>query len=254
MFLIKRILYLAFLLSYLFNSAYSFAQEKPLIFVAEELPPYHFINSEGQASGALVEIVQAVLNHANLPGKIKIQPLVRGFKATQIHKNTFMFSMLRTADRETEFQWVGQTYKSSAVLIGLKGRLDINLRSLESAKHYVVGTIRGYHSAYFLHENGFKEKENLSLSVTSKHLWSMLFNGRIDLVLTNSMALDKEITQAGFDATSIAAYLSLTDFPSELYIATGLTTSSTVIEQLSQALSAIKASGAYQEILTKYGL
>ena len=162
--------------------------------------------------------------------------------------------MLRTADRETKFQWVGQTYKSSAVLIGLKGRLDINLRSLESAKHYVVGTIRGYHSAYFLHENGFKEKENLSLSVTSKHLWSMLFNGRIDLVLTNSMALDKEITQAGFDATSIAAYLSLTDFPSELYIATGLTTSSTVIEQLSQALSAIKASGAYQEILTKYGL
>lgn len=235
-------------------AAYSYAQETPLTFLAEALPPYHYIDNQGQVTGALVEITQAILAEANLPGSIAIQPFARSYQNTQNKKNTFMFSLLKTPDREKKFQWVGQTYKSSAVLVGLKNRQDIKLTSLESAKPYIIGTIRGYHADYFLHENGFTEQENLSLSVTSKHLWAMLFNERIDLVLTNYMALDRDINKAGFDAKSITPYLSLENFPNELYIATGLTTSKTIIEQLAQALAAIKKSGQYQSILTKYAL
>tara|TARA_R110002124_G_scaffold70290_4_gene188709 strand:- start:69410 stop:70177 length:768 start_codon:yes stop_codon:yes gene_type:complete len=236
------------------STAFSYAKDKPLIFVAEELPPYHFIDSKGHACGALVELVQAVLAKAELSGTIEIQPFARGYKTTQTQKNTFMFSLLKTPNREAMFQWVGQTYKSTAVLVGLKSRQDIKLLSLESAKPYIVGTIRGYHSDHFLHKKGFTEQENLSLSVTSKQMWSMLFNGRIDLVLTNYMALDREITQAGFDASNIAPYLSLANFPTELYIATGLATSNKVIVRLASALAAIKKSGVYQQILTKYNL
>ncbi len=243
-----------FLFLYLSSTLFSYAQDKPLLFLAEELPPYHFLDSEGHASGALVEIVQAMLAEAELSGTIEIQPFARGYKTTQTQQNTFMFSMLKTPNREARFQWVGQTYKSLAVLIGLKNRQDIKLHSLESAKPYIVGTIRGYHSDHFLHENGFTEQENLSLSVTSKHLWAMLFNKRIDLVLTNYMALDRDIKKSGFDANDIAPYLSLSNFPSELYIATGLTTSHNIIERLAAALEAIKKSGVYQQILTKYDL
>ncbi|MGB2742693.1 MAG: transporter substrate-binding domain-containing protein [Cognaticolwellia sp.] len=251
-----RQVYLSFIFLSLYSSTAlcSYTQGNPLIFVAEELPPYHFINSDGHVSGALVEVVQAILDKAELPGKIEIQPFARVYKNTQTQQNTFMFSMLKTPNREAKFQWVGQTYKSTAVLVGLKNRQDIKLLSLESAKPYIVGTIRGYHSDNFLHENGFSEKENLSLSVTSKHLWAMLFNQRIDLVLTNYMALDREIKQSGFDSNEITPYLSLPNFPSELYIATGLTTPNEVIERLATALAAIKKSGVYQQILTKYDL
>ena len=252
---IKKVtLYFIFLSLYSCSTLFSYAQDKPLIFLAEELPPYHFLDSEGHASGALVDVVQVVLMQAKLPGKIEIQPFARAYQATKTQNNTFMFSMLKTPNREATFQWVGQTYKSLAVLIGLKNRQDIKLRSLESAKPYIVGTIRGYHSAHFLQENGFTEKENLSLSVTSKHLWAMLFNKRIDLVLTNYMALDRDIKKSGFDANDITPYLSLTNFPSELYISTGLTTSNETIERLASALEAIKKSGVYQQILTKYDL
>lgn len=233
---------------------FSHAQEQNLTFLAEELPPYHFINNEGKVSGALVEIVQAMLKQANLRAKIEIQPFARGLKATQTQKNTFMFSMLKTPNRHNEFQWVGQTYKNSAVLIGLKNRKDIHLLSLDDAKKYVVGTIRGYHSDYYLRNYGFTEQENLSLSVTSKHMWPMLFNNRIDLVLTNYMALERDITQAGYNAEDISGYLTLPSFPSELHIATGLTTEKDLVEQLRTALSAIKQSGIYQDILNKYNL
>lgn len=250
----KIVLSFIFLSLYSCSTLFSYAQDNPIIFVAEELPPYHFINSEGHVSGALVEVVKAMLEQAKLSGMIEIQPFARVYKNTQTQQNTFMFSMLKTPNREEKFQWVGQTYKSTAVLVGLKNRQDIKLHSLESAKPFTVGTIRGYHSDNFLHENGFSEKENLSLSVTSKHLWAMLFNKRIDLVLTNYMALDREIKQSGFDSNEITPYLSLPNFPSELYIATGLATSSEMIERLATALAVIKKSGIYQQILTKYNL
>ena len=109
-------------------------------------------------------------------------------------------------------------------------------------------------SLKILHENGFEEDDNLSLSVTSKHLWAMLFSNRIDFVLTNYMALDRDITKAGFDANNIAPYLSLPNFPNELHIATGLSTPKATVKRLAKALSEIKKSGIYQTILTKYDL
>lgn len=238
----------------LFIAQTCFASQKPLVFLAEELPPYHFTNSSGQADGALVEIVQAMLKQAKLTGKIEIQPFARSYQATSTQQNTFLISLLKTPNRHNQFQWVGEIYQSYAVFVGLKKREDINITSLESAKALTVGTIRGYHSAHFLQRNGFLEEKNLSLSVTSKHLWAMLFNQRIDLVLTNYMALDRDIRKAGFDAKKITPYLPLTDFPNKLNIATGLGTSNKVVQQLTQALDNIKASGTYQNILSKYDL
>jgi len=232
----------------------AFAMQQPLIFLAEELPPYHFINQQGEADGALVEIVQATLKQANLSGDIEIRPFARSFQATKTQANTFMFSLLKTPNRESKFQWVGETYRSYAVLVGIKNNKNIQLSSLNDAKSLMVGTIRGYHSAHFLKTNGFKEHSNLSLSVTSKHMWAMLFNKRLDLVLTNYMAMDRDIKKAGFKPENIVPYLSINNFPNELNIATSLATSDEIVNKLSIALAAIKKSGHYQAILTKYDL
>lgn len=254
MFAFKVLISTLLILLYFLSAQTCSAFQKPLTFLAEELPPYHFINSHGQADGALVEIVQAVLKQASLPGVIEIQPFARSYQAAKTQKDTFLFSLLKTPNRDKQFKWLGETYRSYAVLVGLKDRVDIKLSSLSDAKPLIVGTIRGYHSANFLVQNGFQEHKNLSLSVTSKHMWAMLFNNRIDLVLTNYMALDRDIKNAGFDAYNITPYLSIKNFPNELNIATGQATSDEMVKRLSQALAAIKASGEYQKILTKYDL
>lgn len=243
-----------FILSCLLSAKTSFAQNQPLVFLAEDLPPYHFINSQGQADGVMVEIINAVLSKAELTGTVKIQPLARSFQAARTKKNHFMLSLLKTPKRSDEFKWVGETYKSYAVLVGLKNRKNIKLATLADAKSYMVGTIRGYHSVSFLLNNDFQEKDNLSLSVTSKHMWAMLFNNRIDFVFTNYMALDRDIKNAGFDAENIVPYLLIEDFPNQLNIAAGPHTSDAMVEKLSTALKSIKQSGVYQNILDKYNL
>ena len=225
-----------------------------LRFVAEELPPFHFTNMDKKPDGALVEVVKAVLAQAKLQGSIELVPFARAYSASKNIENVFMFSLLKTPVRNSAFKWAGQTYKTEAFLIGLKGRTDIKLNTLNDAKDYSVGTIRGYYSETFLRQVGFKEHQNLSLSVKYTHMWQMLFKGRIDFVLTNFIALDREIASAGLDANNVEQYLSVLHFPDELHIATGLKTSDKVVNQLRMALIEIKANGRYQQIIDRWSL
>jgi polar amino acid transport system substrate-binding protein len=235
-------------------SSFCSAKQQDITFLAEELPPYHFTDNEGNAQGALVDVIHALMKQTQVVSKIEILPFARSYELTKSRPNTFMFSLLKTPNRNADFQWIGETYKSYAILVGMKARQDIKLIKLQDAQSLMVGTIRGYHSAYYLQENGFKEKQNLSLSVTSKHMWAMLFKGRIDLVLTNYMALDRDIKKAGFDPAKISPYLALQQFPNRLFIATGPKTNKKIIAQLRQGLETIKENGTYNTILSKWSL
>jgi len=225
-----------------------------LEFVAEELPPFHFYDADKKPTGALVEVIEALMIQTQLSGIVKLMPFARSFDLTSEKKNTFMISLMKSTERKNHFQWVGQIYKSTAFLVGLRNRTDINLSNIEDAKSFVVGTIRGYHSDKYLRKNGFTPPENLHLSVNYKHMWNMLFGQRIDFILTNFVAIDTEMKSIGLNKKDIKTVLALHDFPVDLFIATGVNTSSETVAALSVALQQIKADGTYRKIMDKWGL
>jgi polar amino acid transport system substrate-binding protein len=225
-----------------------------LEFVAEELPPFHFYDADKKPTGALVEVIEALMIQTQLSGIVKLMPFARSFDLTSKKKNTFMISLMKSTERKNHFQWVGQIYKSTAFLVGLRNRTDINLSNIEDAKSFVVGTIRGYHSEKYLRKNGFTTPENLHLSVNYKHMWDMLFGQRIDFILTNFVAIDTEMKSIGLKKKDIKTVLALHDFPGDLFIATGVNTSSETVAALSVGLQQIKADGTYRKIMDKWGL
>lgn len=225
-----------------------------LKFVAEDLPPFHFYDENNQAKGVLIDVVKAVMNKTNIPYQIELLPFARSYDLTSKEKNTFMFSLMQSNERKENFQWIGRTYKSTAFLIGLHSRRDIDINSLEQAKSHVVGTIRGYYSEKYLKYAGFSTKKNLHLSVNYKHMWSMLFNQRIDFILTNFVAIDREMKSIGLNKKDIKAVIPLNDFPGDLFIATGKKTPNQTVIELSKALKEIKANGTYQNIIKKWDL
>lgn len=119
---------------------------------------------------------------------------------------------------------------------------------------YLVATIRGYYAEDFLTTAGFTTNKNLSLSVKYDRMWPMLFKKRIDLILTNDIALDREISSIGLDPSAVRRYFAVDDFPNQLHIATGLTTSHATVTLLNQALKDLKHSGVYQTIINRWGL
>jgi len=245
----KVIILLFFLLGFN-NTSYS----NSLLFVAENLPPYHYLDDENKPKGFLIEVVEAVCETAGIKAKIKIIPFARSYKTTKDQPNVFMFSLLKTPARLLEFQWIGQSYKAAAFLIGLKNRSDLNLQKIDDAKRHVVGTIRGYHSETYLKQAGFTSEENLYLAVRYEQMWHMLFKKRIDFILTNFIALEQEMSSIGLNKEDIKAYVQLEDFPSELHIATGLKTPIETVNRLKEALTKIKNKGTYQKIIDKWGL
>jgi len=225
-----------------------------LRFVAEDLPPFHFLDANKKPTGALVEIIEALMIRTKLSGSIELMPFARSYDSALKKKNNFIFSLMQSADRKNSFQWVGQIYKSKAFLVGLRSRSDTDIDNLEQAKSFVVGTIRGYHSEKYLKNAGFTIQNNLHLSVNYKHMWGMLFSHRIDFILTNYVAIDREMKSIGLNKNDIKTFVELHDFPGDLFIATGLITSDETVATLSEALQKMKADGSYKKIIDKWGL
>lgn len=225
-----------------------------LKFVAEDLPPFHYYDKNNVPIGALVEVVEALMAQTKLPYSIKLMPFARSYNLTTTQQNTIMFSLMKSDDRKAQFKWIGKSYKSKAFLVGLKDRSDIDIQKLEEAKSFVVGTIRGYHSATYLEDKGFTTKKNLHLSVNYKHMWNMLFEQHIDFVLTNFIAIEREINSIGHNKNEITPIIELHDFPGDLFLATGLSTPESTIAAVSEALLHIKENGTYEKIMTKWRL
>ena len=95
---------------------------KTLTFLAEDLPPYHFKNQQGEADGALVEVVKTALLSANISGEFRIMPMARAFYELENNPNMLMISLLKNPARESRFKWLAQTYFSDAYLVDLSSK------------------------------------------------------------------------------------------------------------------------------------
>ena len=230
-----------------------FLKAEQVHFVAEDLPPYHFKDKSGQTKGVLVDVVKALAKQAEVDYSIELYPFARAFNLLKNKPNVLMFSLLKSPSREKQFIWLGEILHNAAYLVSSSDS-KFQLDSLAQAKHYTVGTIRGYYSEAYLRNAGFEEGTNLSLSVKSQNLWSMLFNDRIDFVLTNTLSLNSELNKLGFQIDDVERSLELTDFPNELHIAANISLEPSTADALKMALKTIRANGEYQRILNKWGL
>ena len=101
---------------------------------------------------------------------------------------------------------------------------------------------------------GFEEDKNLILASYYQQAWQMLYKGRTDFVLMNTLTLDNELKMSGLDPDLITKRLHLADFPSILYFAANNQLDDKTANLISQALKTIKVSGEYQAILKKWQL
>lgn len=222
-------------------------------FIAEDLPPYHFKNPQGETQGALVDIAKAVLKGTDLTAKFEIMPMARMFQQQQVNPNAIMLSLLKTPNRHHQFKWLGKVYFADAYLVSLRSHKG-EVIHLNFAKEYKVATIRGYSAQAYLEAQGFTENENLVLVSYYQQLWKMLYKDRIDFVVTNTLTLENELKRSGLDPHLISKRIHLDELPSSLHFAASNQLDSHTAKIISDRLNAIKESGEYQQILNKWQL
>ena len=222
--------------------------------MTESLPPLQIVQQDGSISGAMVEVVKALLKRTNIDADIEVYPWARSYQIAQEPSNTLIFSMFRHKSREDKFQWLGKLLTLNSYLVSLKTKKDLNITSINDAKKYSVGSIREDLAEHYLRENGFIEGKNLYLSSNYNVLWHMLYSGRTDLAFTNGMLWQYELEDSNLDPAKIQFVYQIPSFASDLYLAASLDVDKSVVERIKTALYQIKASGEYQNILDRWNI
>ena len=227
---------------------------KPLdniIFITENYPPYNF-QKENQIQGISVDILKELLKKTHSSNNnIKILPWARGYHYVQTVKNTALFSMVRTPEREHLFKWVGPIMTTTNSLITLKEK-HIKIESIKDLHKYKIGVVRDDIGEQLLLNMGISKLQLESTGgIDAIHkLIKMLNKNRFDIWSYDYSVARWELKKNDYDINNYEIIYTLNK--SELYFAFHKETPKKVIKQLQKALDELKNDKKYQEIIDKY--
>ena len=211
------------------------AEIKTVHIVSEIYPPYQVINEKGELRGWSADKVNLLFTRAKIDYKVDIYPWVRAYNLALTQSNTFIYSLLRTEERESSLQWVALLCPIEFSFYRLKVRSDIKLKSLSDAKNYLIAAQKGQASAEYLLSLGFEAGKNLSVSYNNDNFILMLIHDRVELIVLSLPYFKSLIASNSPYVKEIEAIFSIDYLRKDLYLATGMNTSATLVEKLRKA-------------------
>ncbi|MBT4287530.1 MAG: transporter substrate-binding domain-containing protein [Deltaproteobacteria bacterium] len=237
------------LVCFLLLGATIYAEEK-INLMAELLPPYQYYNENKVLTGISIEIINKLKTEINSTVPIKIVPWSRGLKITKKKKNSALFSMLKTPDREKLFKWVGPLVEFSVVFFKKKGS-PIVLNSVEDAKKIKrIGVTKNVANHEMLMAMGFKNLDVIQSGADEKNI-KKLVKGRIDLWPTTYFGGLYNAKRLGYEG-QIEPITCFSVFEGHLYLVFNLETADDTVSKWQAALEGLRLNGTLEKIISKY--
>mgnify|MGYP001028576155 CR=1 FL=1 len=176
--------------------------ETKLNVVTESWPPYNFRDINGNITGIATEKVKQVLEHADIPYKIKLLPWARAYHIALHEPYTLIFTIYRTHKREKLFQWICPLFNTPALsFFALASRTDIVINQLPDSMNYTIGITRGEYSEELLRGLGFYENGRVDVSANDDINLKQLLSGRIDLLIDSDSAIKERLKKLELNAS-----------------------------------------------------
>jgi polar amino acid transport system substrate-binding protein len=216
-----------------------FSQEK-LFVITEELPPLNY-SENGIVLGAATDIVRKVLIEAKINYEIAVYPWARAYSMALNDGNTLIYSLNRTPDRETCFQWIGRVAykKDDACLYALSGNSAIVPDRDEAYKNYRIAVINKDVNHDFLLCAGYV---NIIVTNSFESCIKMLFARRVDLIVSTDEIIKLELEKMGKPYGSVKQVEVLRS--SDPYLAASNNTSVVVVALLIKSYDTLVEKGA----------
>lgn len=215
--------------------------------VTEDFAPYSY-KEDGKLTGISVEIVESLLSQLNLTAKIRVYPFKRTYEIAKTQKDTLIFSIIRTEDREHEFKWVGRLAPITTGLFKLKKRKDIHLKTIKDIGSYQVSDIQG--SAVWEHLKHYGI-EVLEIPSTAQNI-QMLKLDRIDLTGTVELNFYHTLKKLNYSPQDFEMAYVFEELSSYLWLAFNKDTDDEIVEDFRNALANFKTSMMFKSLLKKY--
>lgn len=225
----------------LFFSVNLFAQN--LSIYCEDVKPAQFIDVHGKLSGFAVEIVQEIQRRVGNTDHIQMVPWARGIEKLKHEPNSLLFSMARTADRDSQYQWIGPISETTyGLYVKANSRLKIN--TLDDAKRLgLIGVYRGDVRDQILTKLGFTNLDRANSTIFS---FRKLMLGRVAMYADAPLAVKSLVESEGYKLTDVK--LAYTFYRTQLYIATSKTTDPAIVAKWNRALEQMKKETTFLDI------
>ncbi|KTD91938.1 MULTISPECIES: transporter substrate-binding domain-containing protein [unclassified Pseudoalteromonas] len=158
--------------------SFSTLAEKPLLVVTELAPPNQVL-IDGTVQGQGTQYIRDIFKQAGLTPDIQMYPWARAYKMASEEKNTFIYSIARTAERENQFQWVGEIGRFEMGFVGLSDRTDIVINNTNQAKNYKIAMQYNDFSTQTLTKMGVEGV----ITSDIQHSYQLLLAKKVDLIL-----------------------------------------------------------------------
>lgn len=224
------------------------AAPAPITLLTEEWPPFNY-SEDGVVKGFSVEIVQAVMRDLKENHPITILPGQRAMLVLNGGGRTMFFSMIRTAERESLYKWIGPFGEQSIYFFKRKGE-GLSIKTLDDAKRVDKVCSRSVGLVFnLLMAAGFT---NLDTGTSPEGIYLKAVNGRCDLAIGESaLGVAYWLNKSGVapDALEKTA-VKIAESP--FYIAASKDLADAEIARWQQALDKVVRSGEYDRVYRRY--
>ncbi len=187
-------------------------QLQNLQIITEEYPPISFTNKAGEVDGLAVEVVKEIMRRLGINQEIRVLPWARAYKEAIEGPNFVLFSVGRTRQRESLFNWVGSIFDMKSSFYAKKGS-GIKISTLNNARKLVsIGTYRDSYDEQFLRGKGFKNLDSVNNNVLNM---KKLMAGRLEAVTATNITISSMLKQAGYstdDVERLFTFLKVDNF------------------------------------------
>ena len=224
------------------------AQAQPYRVVTEEWTPYNF-QRDGEIVGIATEIVSAIMTRTGDSFALEMLPSMRAGLELRQRPHTIMFSMFRTAERESLYKWVGPLLDEAIYPYQRADAKPVNsLQQLFSAPR--ITTRHAGLVPASLEGMGFG---NLDKSATSaRQLYQMVLAGRTGIIVGDTgTGVAYYSAQLGI-APGTLRRIPIQLLHAPLYIAFSLDSEDRVVDAWRDALEQLRDEGELQRILNRY--
>ena len=187
-------------------------QLQNLQIITEEYPPISFTNKAGEVDGLAVEVVKEIMRRLSINQEIRVLPWARAYKEAIEGPNFVLFSVGRTRQRDSLFNWVGSMFEMKSSFYAKKGS-EIKISTLIDAEKLAsIGTYRGSYDEQFLKRKGFN-----NLDPTNNNVLNMkkLMAGRLEVVTATNTTISSMLKRAGYsidDVERLFTFLTVENF------------------------------------------
>lgn len=200
--------------------------------VSEMMPPYQFYDGK-QVVGSNIQLLRSVFANANIPfPDVELYPWTRSYNLALQHKNTFIFPIVRTPEREHLFTWVAPMATATYSLFGLKSRGDISLGKATDVSNLRMAVTQDDITHKYFKRLGFEEGEHFLITSDWLLIEKLFFNKKLDVLVSTSAHFELQANRNNVEIEDYEEKLRLSDLQLNYYLATNKQSDKDIVDRL----------------------